>query len=343
MDGINGKTRKLIYMKTLIHKLFTVLTCIFAFACLQVFAQENSYELETKTLPVSEFTSLSVEDDFEITLLRGPQSVKVTAYRDLMPYIQVYVRGKVLYVTFDERSVPKDVKKQYKGRGAADPVFRVMVSMYDLTGITLANNATLISSDSFSSNNRFDMSLADKAQVKSLNIQASSASVSMKKNAQAVMTITADKKLDVSTDGNANMKLTANAPEMQLDAAGSSDWTLVANSENAVLSTAGSSEVIATLKTKKAALKTSGSSELSLTGDAESLEIQGEKSSSVEAAGFTTKTIDANLSGSCRVNMAVTDSITATLVGGSALYYTGTPTFKIGKIIKSTLAPAGSK
>lgn len=330
-------------MKTLIHKLFTVLICTFAFACVQSYAQENNYELETKTLPVSDFTSLSVEDDFEVTLLRGPQNVKVTAYRDLMPYIQVYVRGKVLYITFDERSVPKDVKKLYKGRGTTEPVFRVMVTMHELNGITLANNATLISSDSFPSSNRFDMSLADKAQVKSLNVQASTVSVSMKKNAQAVMTLTADKKLDVNTDGNANLKLTANAPEMQLDAAGSSDWTLVANSENAAVSMAGSSEVIATLKTKKAVLKTTGSSVLSLTGDTESLEIQGEKSSNVDAAGFTTKTIDANLSGNCRVNMAVTEGITATLVGGSALYYTGNPTVKIGKIIKSTLAPAGSK
>lgn len=342
MDGINGKTRKLNHMKTLIHKLFTVFICTFAFDCVQSYAQEN-YQLETKTLPVSDFTSISVEDDFEITLLRGPQNVKVTAYRDLMPYIQVYVRGKVLYITYDERSVPKDVKKQYKGRGTTEPVFRAMISLHELNGITLSNNASLISSDEFSGSNRFDMVLGDKAQVKSLNVQTSSATVSMKKNAQAVMTLTADKHLEVSTDGNANLKLTATAPEMQLNAAGSSDWTLVANSENATLTTAGSSELITTLKTKKAVLKTSGSSEITLSGEAESLEVQGEKSSEVEAAGFTTKTIDANLSGSCKVNVAVTEGITATLVGGSSLYYTGTPAIKIGKIIKSTLAPAGSK
>ena len=343
MDGIDGKTRKLIYMKTLIHKLFTVLTCTFAFACVQAYAQANNYELETKTLPVSEFTSVSAEDDFEVTLLRGPQSVKVTSYRDLMPYIQVYVRGKVLYVTFDERSVPKDVKKQYKGRGANEPVYRVVVSLTELNGITLGNNATLVSSDTFISNNRFDMNLADKAQVKSLELQAASVSVSMKKNAQAVMTLTADKKLEVSTDGNANLKLTATAPEMQLDAAGSSDCILVANSENAALSMVGSSDMTATLKTKKAVLKTSGSSELILSGEAESLEVQGEKSSNIDAAGFTTKTLDVNMSGTSKVNVAVTDSITATLIGGSALYYTGTPAIKIGKIIKSTLAPTGSK
>jgi len=330
-------------MKTLIHKLFTVLTCTFAFACLQGFAQENNYELETKTLPVSEFTSLSVADDFEITLAKGPQSVKVTAYRDLMPYIQVYVRGKVLYISYDERSVPKDVKKLYKGRGSAEPVFKAVISMQELNGITLANNATLTSSDSFSGSNRFDMNLADKAQVKNLSLQAPTVNLSMKKNAQAVLTVTADKKLDVTTDGNSNLKLTATAPEMHLDAAGSSDWTLIANTENVSLSTAGSSELSASIKTKKAVFKTSGSSELSLTGETETLEVQGERSSNVDAVGFTTKTIDANLSGGCRVNLAVTESITATLVGGSALYYTGDPTIKIGKIIKSTLAPAGSK
>lgn len=330
-------------MKTLINKLFAVLICTFSFANGHAFAQEVSYELETKTLPVSEFTSFSVEDDFEVSLVKGPQNVKLTAYRDLMPYIQVYVRGKVLFITYDERSVPKDVKKLYKGgKGGTEPIFQVTISLSELNGVTLGNNAVLTASDEFVGN-RFEMTLGDKTQVKNLNLRVSTATLNMKKNAQAVMTVTADKNLEVSTDGNANLKLTATAPEMQLSAAGSSDWTLVANSENATLSAAGSSELITTLKTKKAVLKTSGSSELTLSGDAESLEIQGERSSNVEAAGFTTKTIDANLSGSCKVNVAVTEGITATLVGGSALYYTGTPTIQIGKIIKSTLAPAGSK
>jgi hypothetical protein len=331
-------------MKTLINKLFAVLICTFSFANGHAFAQEVSYELETKTLPVSEFTSFSVEDDFEVSLVKGPQNVKLTAYRDLMPYVQVYVRGKVLFITYDERSVPKDVKKLYKGgKGGTEPIFQVTISLSELNGVTLGNNAVLTASDEFVGN-RFEMTLGDKTQVKNLNLRVSTATLNMKKNAQAVMTVVADKKLEVNTDGNANLKLTANAPEMQLNAAGSSDWALVATADETVeLSTAGSSELIVSVKTKKMVLQTAGSSKMTFSGDADSLEIKGEKSSQVEAKGLAVKTVDANLSGNARVDVSVSKSIQATLVGGSSLYYTGSPSIQIGKIIKSTLAPSGSK
>ncbi len=326
-------------MKTLISKLFAAIICIFTFG--NAFAQGN-FELEEKTLPVGEFTSVSVDDGFEVNLLRGPQNVKVTAYRDLMPYVQVYVRSKVLYITYDEKSVPKDIKKLFKGgRGSTEPIFRAVITVPELSGITLSNNATLSSSDDFSTN-RFDLALGDKAQVKSLNIEAASVTLSMKKNAQAVVNITAEKKLEVNTEGNANLKLSGKAEEIQLNAAGSSDWALVLSGESANVTTAGSSEVILNLKTRTAALQTSGTSKLNLSGETESLSVQGERSSQVDANGFTANYLDANLSGNSKVNVAVKDSLSANLIGGSALYYTGTPKILLGKVIKSTLAPYGS-
>ena len=43
-----------------------------------------------------------------------------------------------------------------------------------------------------------------------------------------------------------------------------------------------------------------------------------------------------------KASVNVSDTVDATLQGGAALYYSGTPSFKIGKIIKSTLAPKGA-
>ena len=310
--------------------------------CIPARAQDYTPRIEEKTLPIGEFTSLSVADDFEVSLVKGPCGVKVSMDKQLIPYMQVYVRAKTLYITYDEKAVPKDIKKLFKGRGSSNPVFRAVVSVRDLGGVTLSNNAVLSASEEFTSTG-FEMHLGDKAQVKNLSVKADQITLGMKKNAQAVLSLTASKRMDINTEGNANLKLTSEAPEFNLTASGSSDVVLSGSSDTAAITLAGSADVSVAQKTQKVVLKTGGTAKLQLTGEADSMQVQGERSALVEANGLTVKKVDAQLSGSARVNVTVTELIEATsLVGGSALYFTGTPEVKIGKIIKSTLAPYGA-
>ena len=298
-------------------------------------------QLEEKTLPVGDFSSISVADDFEVSLVKGAYSVRVTTVKELAPYVQVYVRAKVLYITYDEKSVPKDIKKMFKGKGSPEPVFRAVVYLPELNGVTLANNVTLMSTDEFSGFN-FEMNLGDKSQVKSLTVRASNVTVNMKKNAQATVTLKADNRMELNTDGNAVLKLSGQAMELAMNAAGSSEVSAIGDFRSSTLTMGNSAKALVSQKSDKAVLQVSGSSNLTLTGDAEQMVVRGDKNALVEANGFTVKKVEANLSGSARVNVTVTELIDATLVGGSSLYYTGTPSIQIGKIIKSTLAPYGA-
>ena len=85
-----------------------------------------------------------------------------------------------------------------------------------------------------------------------------------------------------------------------------------------------------------------GSAEMNLSGKGEALSVTGGKNSNLEAAAFDTKEAKVDLNGSVKANVTVSESLDANLVGGSTLYYTGDPTFKIGKVVRSTLAPYGS-
>lgn len=317
-----------------------MIICTITLAAFPAHAQFTS-QLEEKTLPVGAFSSVSVGNNFEVSLVKGTYGVKLTADKDLSPYIQVYVRSKVLYISYDEKSVPKDIKKQYKGRGAPTPVFRVIATLPELNGITMEDNATLVSTDEFPASS-FEMNLTEKAQVKNLTVKARTIKVNMKKNAQAALSLIADATLEIQTEGNANLKLTAEAPELVMNAAGSSDIALVSKSQTATFSMAGSAKATVSNKTEKAILQMGASSNLQLTGEGESVLVRGEKNSVVDANDFCAKKLDANLSGNARVNMSVSELIDATLVGGSALYYTGTPVIQVGKVMKSTLAPYGS-
>ena len=328
-------------MKSFVSKFFALLICTFTLGVGTAFAQFTS-QLEEKNLPVSEFNIVSVSGDFDVTLERGSYNVRITTDQVLAPYVQVYVRSHTLYISYDEKSVPKDLKKQFKGRKAPDPVFRAVVFMPELNGVLLSDNATLMGTQEFAGS-AVSINLADKAQVKNLTLNCKSVNVHMKKNAAAALTLNADDKIDVFTDGNASLKLTTRTHDMVLSAEGSSQVALTAeNRGKLTFNLSGSSKTSTSLRSPRVTVQAAGSCELVMNGDAQQLSVFAERNTEVDASGMPVRKAEASLSGSARVNVNVQDELTVTAVGGSALYYRGTPVIKVGKVIKSTLAPFGS-
>ena len=325
-------------MKNLFSKLLclAVLASAFAFPSRAQFVNH----LEETTLPVGEFTMVSANGDFEVTLSKGSYGVRLTTDKNLTPYVQVYVRSNTLYLTYDEKSVPKDIKKLYKGKNASQPVFRAVVSMPQLNGIELDDNVILSSAEAFYGSD-IVISLTDKAQVRNLTVQGNSITVNMKKNAQAALTLTADKKMEVTTDDKAILKLAEKAREITLNAKGNSDNALSGEGEILNLNLSEKATGNVSHRTKNAVLNVGGSSKLILTGTGEYLEVKGGKNAEVEAVAFPVKTMKAELDGG-KVNVAVEKEMNVTLLGGSSLFFTGSPTLIVNKIVKSTLAPAGT-
>ena len=328
-------------MKSLVSKFFALLICTFTLSAGVAYAQLNS-QLEEKNLPVGEFNIVSVSGNFEVTVDRGSYDVRLTTDQVLAPYVQVYVRSHTLYISYDEKSVPKDIKKLFKGRKAPDPVFRAVVSVPELNGVLLSDNATLMGTQEFAGSS-VSINLGDKTQIKNLTLNCKNVTVNMKKNATAVLTLNADDKIDLFTDGNSTLKLTAKTHDLVLSAEGSSQVAITGECRGkSTFNLSESSKTSATLRGPRTTITAAGSSELVLNGEAQNLSVYAERNSEVDANGFQVRKADANLSGSARVNVNVQDELSVTAVGGSALYYRGTPEIKIGKVIKSTLAPFGT-
>ena len=128
-------------------------------------AQSLSAQLTDKDITVSEFNAVNVSDDFEVTVSRGTYGVRLTVDKELAPYVEVYVRSKVLYISYDEKAVPKEIRKLYRGKGSLTPVFRVVAHTPELQAVTLSDNATLTGAEEFNAN-EFELTAAGKAQVK---------------------------------------------------------------------------------------------------------------------------------------------------------------------------------
>ena len=297
--------------------------------------------LEEKEIQLSEFNAIDIEDDFEVTLVQGAYAVRVSVDADLAPYVEKYVKSKTLYVSYDEKAVPKDIKKNYKGKNAIAPVFRVVVYMPEIESITLSDNASLTGTGEFISS-KFKLNLKDKAQVKTLSINTSTADISMKRNAQAALSIQAERSVEATLDGNANMKLSLNAKELAVNASGSAIVAASGKVNTLNLTASNSAELNISLDTNIAKLTGEGSSKMTLTGSADELNVKGVRSSTIDALNFHVTDCVADLSNSALLNVDAAKTLTTTLNGGS-VYYTGTPEFKIVKIIKSTLAPYGTK
>jgi hypothetical protein len=335
-------------MKTLKDKSLKAVIGMIAFAAVllvapqRAVAQSLSAQLTDKDIVVSEFNAVNVSDDFDVTVSRGTYGVRLTVDKELAPYVEVYVRSKVLYVSYDEKAVPKELRKQYRGKGALTPVFRITAYTPELKAVTLSDNATLIGVDEYVTD-EFELTASGKSQLKNLTVSASSARISLKKNAVASLNLKTDRGIEVNTDNSSNLKLTFTGRELALTADGSSVVVADGPTKALNLSMGGSSQVSITSDTEKLDLTTEGSSKLTLTGKAVEMKVKGSRSSVVDAFAMPLETVEANLSNSSTVTVTVSKTVYANLVGGSALFYSGSPEFKIEKIVRSTLAPYGTK
>lgn len=327
-----------------IFKAIGIFVSAFVLSGAAALAQEQqsfTIQLEDKTLPVGDFSTINATGDFEVTLDKGDYGVRLTVDNALSPYVQVYVRAKTLYIGYDEKSVPKDIKKLYKQKNASAPTFRAVVTLPELAGITVADNAVINSAVEFPGE-YVTISLADKAQIKSLSVNSVTANITMAKNTQAVLSIKADDKIEITNEGNSNLKLSANTGNLVVNGNGNATISIGAETPVANVNGAGNSKIALAAKADKIVAGGIANTKIVLSGETTTLEIRTEKNAEIDGDGLLTKEVIANLNGSSKANVNVSETIEATILGGSSLFYTGTPAFKIGRVIKSTLAPKGA-
>ena len=159
---------------------------------------------DEKICPVGEFHSVVAGSTMELALQESSQpSVKIIADKALMPYIQVYVRSRVLYVDMDEKSIPSDVRKLYKGKNAPVPVTRVLVSAPSLFKVSGTGNALITSYGGVVADT---LTLSDKSVARDILLRVPSPRVIMDRSAQASLSYSGEV-ISLELSGNADCTL----------------------------------------------------------------------------------------------------------------------------------------
>ena len=291
-----------------IRPLFTAIVIVTLTSALSV-AQTRTIEHE-----YSEFDAISVSDGFNVTMIeRDGYNAKFKVSDALESYIQCYVKAGTLYIGIDEKSVPKEVKKSFKGKNSDGPVLEATVYVPVLNAITLNDNCTFSSSSSLNSND-FKLSLTGSSSITNLNVNANSAVISVnKKSKLSTFNVKTLDKVTVNADGSASVVLEYSAKNLEVNNSGSADLAINGQCETASVCTAGSAR-------------------LSLSGKANTLAVTGKGGSSkIDAVTMSVNDVNVSLDGA-ELTVTPGQNLSLDLGKGASVCYSGDPLIKIVKI-----------
>ena len=296
-------------MKSLIIRAASVVILIMT-SVFSGFAQTRSIKHD-----FSPFDAVEASDDFKVsTTACDNYGVKITVDDALESYVECYVRSGVLHIGLDDKNIPKDIRRQYKGRNSGDPTLVAVVYMPTLKSLTLNDDSEFINSSNLSGDN-FTLTMSGGSRIADLKVVARTVSINISKNAKlSNANVTTEGDLSLSTDGKSVVTMNCAAENLAFSAAGSSEINLTGNIEKKVTATIASS------------------SKTTLSGAAETLDINGKGiSSKVDASGFKVSDSVLSISGA-EVKVSASNSIELDLGKGAEVSYSGDPTVKIVKI-----------
>jgi len=148
----------------MIYKALAIATLI-ATSMSAAIAQTRTIEHE-----YSEFDSIVASNDFKVNLVvSDTYATKVVVDDALESYVQCYVKAKTLYIALDEKNIPKDVKKSYKGKNVSDPVLTAVVYMPSIKALTLSDGASFTTTSTIE-NTDFTLSMTDNCSITNMSV-----------------------------------------------------------------------------------------------------------------------------------------------------------------------------
>ena len=223
------------------------------------------------------------------------------------------MKGGTLYIGLDDKSVPKEVKKSFKGKNSDEPVLEATVYVPSLNSVTLSDDCTFSCGNDLKAG-KFRLDLSGTSSAANLNVNAESAVISVSKKAKlSSFNIKAEDKVTVNGEGSASAVIEYSAKTLEVNNAGSADLAINGQCGSAAVSTAGSAK-------------------LSLSGKTASLKVTGKGGSSkIDATAVSVDDVTVSLDGA-ELTVNPGKNLSLDLGKGATVNYSGDPKIKIVKI-----------
>ena len=308
-------------MRPLVYKILAVVTGIFALGYSAAFAQ-SPRDIEKNNLSV--FTGITLGGEFTLEVKYGSQyAAKLTTEEMLADYVQFSVSDGKLSVSVDERKVPAEVKRLFRGKNAA--TYRLIVTMPEgLRTVNLSDKAIFLSSDDrvFHPEN-VEINVKENAKIGTLKFASDRVSVKMERKAEATLEVTCDS-LDVDMSGSTNL-------------------TLIQHAEKVGYALAFNSNLVVSGETESLSLSAKGTSKAILNGTAPVASFKVTNASNVNAVNLEVEEARVEMNGLCTLTQAATQDLYVNIGSGSTLVFKNEPTFHILNVKSASLTPYDKK
>lgn len=289
--------------------------------CVPLFGQ-SVRETVHEDLPA--FHSIELGGDFALDIEYGKQyRMRLSVEELFADYVMFSALDSTLAVTLDERRVPTEVRRLFRGKEA--PVFRVSVTMPEtLRSLELDGRSVLLSADDLVVDpDSFELRVTDNARVASLAFGSGRVALTLDKKADVDMSVTCDS-LSVSLAGTADLDLTHHTQVSAFETSGSS--TLAVKGETGLLK-----------------LNSRGFSKSILNGEAPVVRYKLANSSQVNATLLEAKRAFVEMSGLGSLTQAASEELAVDLSAGATVYFLNDPAIRVIYLKNASLIPYDRK
>lgn len=296
-------------MKTLVNNLLVIAICIMASTVCA------SSQTRSKEHSLSPFEGIEASGGFRVSISKGDTyNAKLTMDDALESYVECYVKAGVLHLGLDEKNVPKDLKKQYKGKNSPDRTLVAVVTMPVLKSLELSDESEFFSAADLAVGD-LSIILGGSSQINNLKIFGKSLDLNVAKNARFTNAgVNVEDNVNITTDAKGGVTMECQAANITITGGGSSEIDLKGSVD------------------EKITVSTLGSSKITLAGKATTLEVSGKGTSSkVDASALETEDATLSVTGA-DVDIWASKSLELDLGRGSEVVFAGDPAIKIIKI-----------
>ena len=318
-----GEFDRITIMKSLINSILTVFIGIFALAQVPVCAQQVRQTVRDE-LPA--FSRIVLGGDFSLNIQYGKQYRARMGVEELFnEYVQFSVNDSTLTVSMDERKVPAEVRKLFRGSGRT-PEFRIEVTMPEtLRSLRLDGRASLVAADDLVFDpSSVSVQVTDNARIASAMLESKRVELDVDKKAQVTLEVSCDS-LIVRQGGNSNLDVTHHAVASRFEAGANA--SLLVKGETGLLKLDGR-----------------GFSKSILNGKAPVMRCRAGGAAQVNAVSLETAQAFAEMSGMGSVlTTAATDDLTVDLSGGATVFFLNDPSIHVLYLKNASLIPYDRK
>lgn len=294
---------------------------IFIISCLLCGAVASAQPQKLIEKDFEKFSTVKIEDKFDVKLINSDRyAVRINVDERIASYVKAYEKNNTLYLMLDEKGYTKELKKQLKQKGAAQPVLEVEVFMPYINSLIFSDKVFVRHCDELKSEN-FTLTASDNVKIQQLKVTCS----------------TADMNVSKSVELAADMKV---ASKLYLEAQNSSNVNLVQDGGNTFLELGGSAYVDMRAAVQTIEIVSSSGAESHISGTASMLNIDAAGLSRIDAELLEATEGQMVQTGSSKCHVNVTDKMKVNLTGGCMLTFKRNPVIEVDRIVNSTLIKA---